>query len=258
MGLYYLYENYSGGGYTQYYFECYNINGDPSIRLWSSNPSDPPETPTKPVGPTQGVINEEYTFSTSTTEPDGEQIYYMFDWGDGTYSEWIGPYSSGQTCYGYNAWTELGDYEIRVTAKDEHNAQSDWSDALVISIIENEAPNDPSIDGQTNGEVGKTYLYRVSAIDPNDHDVSFFIMWGDDTDTGWFGPYASGEEAHATHTWNESGTFTVKVKAKDVIGFESGWTTLSVTMPVNQITSRNIPSSQTLESMLKTILPLSR
>ena len=234
MALIYLYQNYSGGGLTQYYFECYNINGDPSIRLWSNNPSDPPETPTKPVGPTQGVPNEEYTFSTSTTEPDGEQIYFMFDWDDGTFSDWLGPYTSGQTCYGSNTWTEIGDYNVKVKAKDENNAQSGWSDTLLISILDNRAPDNPSIDGATSGEVGKKYLYIITTIDPDDHDVYYYVDWGDDTFEEWVGPYDSGEQAHITHTWTESGTFTVKVKAMDVIGFESDWTTLEVTMPRNR------------------------
>ncbi|MGB2979714.1 MAG: dockerin type I domain-containing protein, partial [Candidatus Zixiibacteriota bacterium] len=34
--LYYLYQYYSGGGYTRYYLDCYNIMGDPSIDLWTS------------------------------------------------------------------------------------------------------------------------------------------------------------------------------------------------------------------------------
>jgi hypothetical protein len=34
--LYHLYQYYSGGGYTRYYLDCYNIMGDPSIDLWTS------------------------------------------------------------------------------------------------------------------------------------------------------------------------------------------------------------------------------
>ncbi len=34
--LYHLYQYYSGGGYSKYYLDCYNIMGDPSIDLWTS------------------------------------------------------------------------------------------------------------------------------------------------------------------------------------------------------------------------------
>jgi len=40
-GLYQVYENYSGGGYTKYYFEAYNILGDPSVKIWRNNPMQP-------------------------------------------------------------------------------------------------------------------------------------------------------------------------------------------------------------------------
>ena len=36
MAKYYLYQYYGGAGYSQYYFECYNLLGDPSVTLWRS------------------------------------------------------------------------------------------------------------------------------------------------------------------------------------------------------------------------------
>jgi len=240
MALIYLYQNYSGGGLSQYYFECYNINGDPSLRLWSDNPSGSPATPTQPDGPTEGIINEEYTFSSSTTDPEGDDLYYMFDWGDNTNSGWIGPYTSGQTVQASHIWTAIGNYDVQVKAKDECGVQSGWSPSTTISIVENTPPNDPSINGPTNGEPGKTYLFRFTADDPSNHDVFFYVDWGDDTYEDWFGPYDSGEEATTVHSWAEEGTYTVKVKAKDIFGAESGWTTLEVEMPVNQVTIHSL------------------
>ncbi len=38
MALYYLYQHYGGGGFTQYYFEGYNILGDPSVNIWRGGP----------------------------------------------------------------------------------------------------------------------------------------------------------------------------------------------------------------------------
>ena len=157
MGLYYLYQYYSGGGLSKYYFECYNILGDPSVIIWSDepNPNLPPDIPGQPDGPTQGVMNKELTFSGVTTDPEGEQIYYMFDWGDNTSSYWVGPYDSGVAGEASHVWTEPGDYEIRVKAKDINGSESDWSIPLTVTIVEG-----PILDmGLISGGI-----FRVNAV----------------------------------------------------------------------------------------------
>ena len=62
--------------------------------------------------------------------------------------------------------------------------------------------------------------------------VYYLFDWGDGSDSGWLGPYESGAEVNATHTWSEVGSYGIKVKAKDVNGAESEWSdTLAVSMP---------------------------
>lgn len=39
-----------------------------------------PATPTVPSGPTAGVSGTAYSYSTSTTDPDGDQVKYTFNW----------------------------------------------------------------------------------------------------------------------------------------------------------------------------------
>jgi len=95
----------------------------------------PPDTPGAPDGPEEGVTGVEYTFTASTTDPNGDQIYYMFDWGDGTFSDWLGPENSSMPIEGSHAWDGAGDYNIRVKAKDVNDSESNWSDAHTISIV---------------------------------------------------------------------------------------------------------------------------
>ncbi len=245
MALYYLYQYYSGGGSTQYYFEAYNVLGDSSVKIWRNNPSDAPATPDKPTGPNHGILNTEYTFSSKTTEPDGDQIYYMFSWGDGTYSEWIGPYDSGTTVTDTHFWSIVGTYDVKVSAKDTYGAQSAWSVPLTISIVDNNPPDTPTLNGPASGKPGVAYLYTFSTIDPEGDIVYYFVDWGDGTDSGWLGPHQSGAQASTTHSWDTQGTYAVKVKAKDAQGDESDWATLDVTMPLE------IQCSQLLLRILK-------
>ena len=93
-----------------------------------------PETPDAPVGPTDGSINEEYTFTAVTVDPDAEDIFYRFDWGDGTMSDWIGPFASGGICETIHSWEEQGSFEITVKARDVNGGESDWSDPLHVSM----------------------------------------------------------------------------------------------------------------------------
>ena len=91
--------------------------------------NQPPETPTTPQGPSEGIVGEEYEFSTNTIiDSDGDQVFYFFDWGNGETSGWI------QTPSATNIWGESGTYQIKVKAKDIHNEESSWSDSHTISI----------------------------------------------------------------------------------------------------------------------------
>ncbi len=94
----------------------------------------PPEKPEKPSGQTQVNTNIEYTYSSRTNDAEGNQIYYWFDWGDGDNSGWIGPYNSNATAIAKYTWTSKGTYQIKVKAKDTSNAESDWSDPLIVTV----------------------------------------------------------------------------------------------------------------------------
>ena len=74
--------------------------------------------------------------------PDGGQIYYKFNWGDGTESEWLGPYNSGDNVEESHTWNSRGSFEIKVKAKDIHGKESVWSDPILISIAKSRSVND--------------------------------------------------------------------------------------------------------------------
>jgi hypothetical protein len=103
------------------------------VRGGSSN-NQAPNTPDKPSGQSSGKSGTEYTYTTSTTDPDGDQIYYWFDWGDNSNSGWIGPYNSGEEVSVSHTWDKRGSYEIKVKAKDINGSQSEWSDPLAVTM----------------------------------------------------------------------------------------------------------------------------
>jgi hypothetical protein len=134
---YALREMYSRGLWDRLYYETFchgSLWGNPDIGILTVEISNPPEKPQRPTGPSSGKINQEFTFSSSSVDPDGDDIYYKFDWDDGTNSDWLGPYESGDVVSASHIWNLRGTYSIRVKAKDEHGTQSVWSEPLLTSM----------------------------------------------------------------------------------------------------------------------------
>jgi hypothetical protein len=117
--------------------------GDPSLQIGEA--SNAPNTPNTPGGTTSGNSGTTYTYTTSTTDPDGDQVYYKWDWGDGTFSPWLGPINSGTTASAQKSWNNQGQYEIKVSAKDTHGKISDWSNPLIVSMPRSKTITSPFI-----------------------------------------------------------------------------------------------------------------
>ena len=98
----------------------------------------------------------------------------------------------------------------------------------------NDPPLAPSITGQTSGKIRTEYTYTFVATDPDNNPISYYVDWGDNTQTDWTREYASGEIVEIKHTWNEQGTYSIRSKAKDSFGEEGPWGKLDVRMPIAQ------------------------
>ena len=95
--------------------------------------NNPPNKPSRPVGPTSGEIGIYYYYTSRATDPDGDKLHYLFDWGDGSSCGTI-LFESGENCTLWHCWNDYGVYEIRVMAIDEYCACSEWSDPLSVAM----------------------------------------------------------------------------------------------------------------------------
>lgn len=113
-----------------------------------------------------------------------------------------------------------------------------WSDFLSDDFCfetygcSNRPPENPTIEGPINGEVGNYYEYTFQTIDPDEDDIFYCVKGGDLNSEVCMGPFKSGQEAKATFSWNMIGTHFVRVKARDTKGAESDWAILEVKMPI--------------------------
>ena len=104
----------------------------------------------------------------------------------------------------------------------------------------NQPPETPTISGPTSGKAGQRYDYTFVTIDPESEAVSYYIDWGDATNSGWIGPNVSGEQIVVAHTWSTRGIYTIKAKAKDLHNAESDWGVLEIKMPKNQVNTNSV------------------
>ncbi len=96
------------------------------------------QPPNKPTinGPAKGQARVEYTYNTITADPDGDNISYLFDWGDGTNSGWTEYVPTNTQVSRTHSWKKVGTYIMKVKAKDDYGMESNW-ESFVVSMPKN-------------------------------------------------------------------------------------------------------------------------
>jgi len=209
---------------------------------------DPPE---KPSGPVRARNRTRYEYTTKIKNQNQDGLYYNFSWGDGNCSGWLGPYNHNERVRAEHQWEEPGEYQVQARSRFQNGTininewvTTGWSEPLLVIVTSeeptNEAPNAPEISGPTSGKTGVEYDYTFVSTDPDGDDLYYVVNWGCcGTETHTYGPYSSGEEAIVNHSWQEQGTFTITVKAKDVYELEGPESTFTVTMPRSRDSGSN-------------------
>ncbi|EMR74563.1 WD40-like repeat-containing protein [Thermoplasmatales archaeon SCGC AB-540-F20] len=87
-------------------------------------------------------------------------------------------------------------------------------------VESNSPPSVPTITGTTWGKTGHEFYFLCQAIDPDNNPISYYIDWGDGFKE-WTPERASGEDAYFRHKWLFGGKYTIRCKARDVLGEES-------------------------------------
>ena len=224
--------------------------------------NNPPATSSVPSGPTSGSSGTAYSYSTKATDPDGDDVKYTFDWGDGTTSV-TSLVSSGASASVSHIWTVASGstetFSVSAKATDKSGTDSSWSSPLKVTITGpaavNNPPATPSVpSGSTSGSSGTSYSYSTKATDPDGDDVKYTYDWGDGT-TSATSLVSSGASASASHIWTVASgstkTFSVSAKATDKTGTDSSWSSplkVTITGPAavnNPPATPSVPSGST-------------
>jgi VCBS repeat-containing protein len=137
--------NYS----TKYYWQIVAIDffgAETKSPVWTFiTEKDTNQVPIRPtIEGVQGihVPSRNYDYDIVTTDPDGDDVLYYVDWGDGKNDDWSGPYESGQNITKVHAWPKITRlYEIRVKAKDIYGGESGWGKLYVFVLNSRSASN---------------------------------------------------------------------------------------------------------------------
>jgi len=102
--------------------------------IWSfTTEEEPNEAPTAPEidGPTEGAAGTELCWTFHSDDPNGHQVKYIINWGDGSSDETAlnDPCTPVEVCHTYE---EEGTYTITASAEDERGAESGDSTLEVI------------------------------------------------------------------------------------------------------------------------------
>ena len=92
-----------------------------------------PLRPAKPQGTAAGILQKSYSYTASSTDPDGDDVQITFDWGDGSTSK-TNLVNSGTSVSMPHTWSLAGTYLVQVMAKDSNDAESLWSSAKTVKI----------------------------------------------------------------------------------------------------------------------------
>jgi PKD repeat protein len=72
-------------------------------------------------------------------------------------------------------------------------------------------------------EVGTSYEYTDSSVDPDGDQVRLRFDWGDGSLSNWTGFVASNTSVAASHAWGNVSTYVIRVIAQDENGSNSSW-----------------------------------
>jgi hypothetical protein len=86
------------------------------------------------AGPSAGEVWEALCFTVTTTDPEGDSVAVLVDWGDGTPQDWWCFLPSGDPVTRVHSFTATGRFYVRTKARDRLLRESAWSNSLVIDI----------------------------------------------------------------------------------------------------------------------------
>lgn len=112
-------------------------------------------------------------------------------------------------------------YNISDPSKDGYYAARTFLGGEIMSTPPN-IPDRPI--GPLSGRPNTKYIFTINTTDPEEDPIIYGLDWdNDEIVDGWTELYDSGRKINITHSWSKTGTYNIRVKAKDIHGYNSNW-----------------------------------
>ena len=145
---------------------------------------------------------------TGSTDKEGAVEELLFDFGDASTATW------GQAKTASHVYAKAGHYNATLRAKDAKSQIGPASAPILITVAER--PTAAITASLVTVDVTKVVTFSASnSSDPDGKVVSYYFDFGDNTNSGWV------SEPTATKTYATAGQYSVSVKVKDDLGYES-------------------------------------
>ncbi|MCD4818811.1 MAG: PKD domain-containing protein [Candidatus Cloacimonetes bacterium] len=155
-----------------------------------------PNNPEVPTGVTDCLTGTTCFYSATATDPDGDDITYIWEFGLETIT--TDSYSSGTTVTIPYTWNSSGTYNVKVKVKDNNNMESVYSNSLSVIVV------DSPTASFTYSPVSPTTSDNIQFTDSSIPGSASIISWE------WnFGDDASSALQNPSHLYLTAGDYTV-------------------------------------------------
>ncbi len=227
--------------------KCAGLFGILAVSLFSGGcfGERPPSVP-RVNGPDGGRPGDTLQFRAWGRDPDGDNLAYLCDWGDGAALVWSAQLPSGDTLFRFHVYADSGEFSVKVRCRDASGLESGWSNPFrtTIGFPGPVTPDRPEGPGQ--GIQDLFLQFSATAVHVRGDSVTLQFDWGDTLGT-WGGFVESGGMASDSHAFAVPGTCTVRARARDREGNLSLWsepeTVVVVARPLEPPTGLTLSAS---------------
>jgi hypothetical protein len=179
-------------------------------------------------GPHAGQPGETLFFRAVARDPQGGNLSYRFDWGDGSTPFWTTELGSGDTFGLPHVFADSGRRSVAVRCRNEARLESDPSVPLAVQVgfLGPVTPASPL--GPERAFIDSMLVFTAGVQHVRGESVSAQFDWGD-TLGNWTAFVPAGTTIADSHRYKQTGIFPVRVRARDRAGNTSPW---SVAAPV--------------------------